>query len=279
MECSRKPLQSSPPDVAGLFTWRGLLLVLVFGPLFGLVWAWVAEAAQFYFAPMILFPLLLGVFAGLGVVGLARFAQIGHRPTLVLAAVLSAGVAAAGQHYVGYLAAYHSVHPSAGTGTATEQELSALVREMTPSFGDYMRAQARRGRPLLHDYLARGWIAWLSWTIDALLVVAGAVAVTIPAMRVPYCNRCRSWYRTVRSGKIDLPTAQRVAAMLGVDEIDHLRSPRYRLSTCQGGCGSTRCELSWEETDGAVALVRAWLDPADRNRVAAILDGVEVEDV
>ena len=123
--------------------------------------------------------------------------------------------------------------------------------------------------------MAQGWLAWLSWAIDALLEIVGAVAVTIPAMRVPYCNRCGTWYRTIRGGKIDVPTALRLAELLGVDEIGRFRSPRHRLSACQGGCGPTRCELSWEEPDGTVDLVQVWLDAAGRNQVAAILDGLE----
>ena len=276
MECPQDPPQSlSPPAVAGRFTWHGLLLAMLVAPLFGLIWAWTADVAQFYFAPIILFPLLLGVFAGLSIVGLVRFAQIGYQPTIFLAAVLTAIVAAAGQHYCGYLATYYGMHPSAGASTATGQDVSALMREMTPSFGAYMQAQARRGRPLVQGYVAHGWIAWLSWAIDALLVVAAAVVVVIPAVRVPYCNRCRSWYRTIRSGKIDVPTALRLAELVGVEEINRPRSPRYRLSACQGGCGPTRCELSWEDAGGAVVLASVWLDPAGRNRVAAILDGVE----
>ena len=276
MECPQDPIPLPPaPTEKGNFTWNGLLLAILIAPLFGLIGAWVAEVAQSYFAPMILFPVLLGVFAGLSIVGLVRFAQIGHRPTILLAAVVTAAVAAAGQHYFGYLATYYWVGPSVDTGTATRQDLSALVREMTPSFGEYMHAQARRGRPLFEGLVAQGWMAWLTWAIDVLLVVTGAVAVTIPALRVPYCNRCGTWYRTIRSGKIDLQTALRLAEQVGVDEIDHPRSPRYRLSACQSGCGPTRCELSWEETDGAVSLVRVWLDPAGRSQVAAILDGLE----
>ncbi len=278
MKCSRGPLPFPPPPVErGCFTWNGFLLAILVAPLFGLVWAWVAEVAQSYFAPLLLFPILLGVFAGLSIVGLARFARIGHRPTILLAAVLTAVVAGVGQHYLRYLATYYGAGPSVDASTATSQDLTVLVRKMMPSFGEYLHAKARRGRPLLADYVARGWIAWLTWAIDALLVVAGAVAATIPAMRVPYCNRCGTWYRTVRGGKIDLSTALRLAKLIGVDEINHPRSPRYRLSTCQGGCGPTRCELSWEGTDGAVSLVRVWLDPAGRNQVATILDGLEGE--
>lgn len=274
MDCPQNVIaESSTPESGGSFSWTGLILVLVVGPLFGLVWAWIAEVAQSYFAPLILFPLLVGAFVGLSTVGLVRFAQIGHRPTIVLAAVLAAVIAGLGEHGVSYLSAYYWKTQSAG-GVAG-QDLSALVQEMRPSFGQFMEAQARRGRPLLGDVVACGSAAWLTWAIDALLVVVGAVAVTLPAMRVPYCKRCRSWYRTIRAGKIDMMTARRLAELAGVEEEGKLHSPRYRLSACQNGCGPTRCELSWERDDGAVDLAQVWLDAAGRNQATAILDGLD----
>jgi hypothetical protein len=274
MERPQNPIPLAPfPAEEGCFTWSGFLVAILIAPLFGSAWAWAAEVAQSYFAPLILFPALVGVFAGLSVVALVRFAQIGHRPTILLAALLTAAVAAAGQHCVAYLNTYYGSRPS--VGAAAEQDVSALFREMTPSFGAYMHAQAGRGRPLLAGYVAHGWMAWLTWAMDGLLVAAAAVAVTIPAMRVPYCNRCRTWYRSIRSGRIDLPTTMRLAELAGVDEIGHPHSPRYRLLACQSGCGPTRCELSWEESYGAVSLVRVWLDAEGRNQVAAILDSTE----
>jgi hypothetical protein len=276
MESPQNPIPIlPPPSVEGRFAVKGLLLAILVAPAFGLVWAWVAEVAQAYAAPILLFPILLGLFAGLSIVGLVRFAQIGHRRTILLAVVLAAAVAAVGQHYFGYLAAYREAGASMNTSTVNAPNLSALLREIRPSFGAYMQAQARRGRPLLANYVAQGWIAWLSWAIDALLGIAAAIAVALPAVRIPYCNRCGTWYRIIRSGKIDLPTARRLAGLSGVEEVNHPRSPRYRLWACQGGCGPTRFELSWEETNATVDLVSVWLDASGRNQVAAILDGLE----
>ncbi len=268
---------TQPPVEAGLFAWRGFLLALATAPLFGLIWAWVGEVIQGYFAPLILFPLLLGIFAGVSIVALVRFAQIGHHPTIFLAAVLCGIVAAGGQHYLCYWTAYYGPAPSSGTSTATGQDLSVLIRDqMRPSFGEYMEAQARRGRPMPFGFIAQGWEAWLSWLIDMLLVVAGAVIVTLPAVQSPYCSRCGTWYRTIRSGKIDQPTVLRLAELMGIEEIGQAHSPRYRLSACQGGCGPTRCELSWDEdAEGTVALACVWLDPAGRSQITAVLDGLE----
>jgi hypothetical protein len=275
MESPQEPIPIALPLAdAAPFSGKPFVLAMLVGPLIGLAWAWAAHIIRGYFAPIILFPLLLGLFAGMAVVGFVRIAQIGHRPTIVLAALLAAAATTAGEHYSAYLSAYYWPRPAVETNLIGGQDLSAVMRQMTPSFGQYMQAQAARGRPLLFDYVARGWVAWLSWAIDGLLVVAAAMAVAISATHVPYCNRCGSWYRTIRSGRIDAVTARRLAALVGAEEVDHPRSQRYRLSACLGGCGPTRLELSWEEDDGAVDLVRLWLDPAVRNQVVAILDGL-----
>jgi hypothetical protein len=272
MESATVPDQPKPLTVpAGRFSVGGLCLAVASGPVVGFIWATVAEETQSYAAPFILFPILVGVLAGLTIVGVVRFARIGHRPTIMLSAALAAGVAVAGQHYLHYHAHYSGPAPAAANAAAG-QDLSAHAQQLAPSFGEYLRAQADRGRPLVGQYVATGWAAWLTWAIDALLTLAAAVVVTIPALRVPYCNRCRTWYRTVRNGKIDVPTAQRLAETCDVDEIAELRSPRYRLSCCHTGCGPTYCELSWEEPSGAIDLVRVWLDADKRNQITAILD-------
>jgi len=267
-------LSQPSPDKGGRFTWLGLVLATVGGAATGVVWAWTGEVVQSYVAPLILFPILLGVCTGLCIVGLTRLFQIGNRPTILLAAVLASAVAGLGQHYFEYLSEYSPFRPTIGGKSPAEQNLSPLVNELKPGFGEFLQDHAKRGRPLVGEYRVHDWAAWLSWAIDAMLVVAGAAAATIPSMRVPYCNRCGTWYRTIRHGKIDLPTARRLAELLDVEEIEQIHSPRYRLSSCQGGCGPTRCELSWEEPGGGVDLVRVWLAPEKRNQVASILDGL-----
>jgi hypothetical protein len=103
------------------------------------------------------------------------------------------------------------------------------------------------------------------------------VAVTIPAMHTPYCDHCRTWYRVTRNGKIDLPTADRLAKLAGVVLPQQTRSRRYRLSNCHGGCSATCCELSWEDAHGRLSVVQFWLDAAGRHEVAAALDQVASE--
>ncbi|MCE5267056.1 MAG: hypothetical protein LLG00_04145, partial [Planctomycetaceae bacterium] len=200
------PVQCEHPTVGWWIAWAALLAA----PAIGLVWARIGHVVQSYFAPAIIFPLLLGAFAGLTVIGLVRLLRIGHRTTILAAALLAAIVAATGQHYFSYLAQY-SWRPAASLAH------DFPLTDVAPGFNRYLSRQAEIGRPLPGGYLARGWVAWLTWSIDALLVAAGALIVTLLALRVPYCNRCGQWYRTIRNGKIDLVTAARLATLLDVE--------------------------------------------------------------
>jgi hypothetical protein len=292
MHVSQAEDRSDALPAPGEFSLAALFLALVVGPLVGLIWGWAADAAQFYVSPFLLFPLLVGVFTGLTIVGLARFAQAGHRPTIWLAVVLAAGTAACGQHYLHYWTLYSqalpewSIAPGADDGARALGEAiareatagnDAIRKQLAPSFGRYMLAQAQRGRPLPGGFLAVGWVAWLTWSIDLILTAAAAIAVTVPAVRIPYCNRCRTWYRTIRNGRIDVDTARRLAEICHADGTPQFHSPRYRLSCCQGGCSATRCELSWEEPNGPVNLVCVWLDSQQRNQAAAVLNRLAEE--
>jgi len=266
-------LLEKPPAMAGQFAWFGLAVGGLGGVGLGSLWAWWAVAGQGYLAPLILFPLLIGAGVGVTMVGLVRMMQVGHRPTVLSAVVAAALLAAILQHYVNYL---EWCRPEA-VDPATGKDLSEAVARLVPGFGDYIQAQARHGRPLAFGYVAHGWAVWLTWAVDALLTVFAAVAVAIPAMHTPYCNRCRSWYRVTRNGKIDVATAKRLAEWVHVALPDHTRSQRYRLSDCHNGCGPTCCELSWEEATGQVSLVPFWLDPVGRSQIATILDGIASE--
>lgn len=265
-----------PASAGGRATLHGWIIGVVGGAVVGVLWAWWGEVAQTFFAPFLLFPLLIGAGVGVTMVGVARVTQSGNHATIVAGVVLAACLAAVGQHYVLYLDLYYW-HRPAVTGEAGQAVLQAAVRDLIPSFGQYLQSQVDRGRPLLPDYRIEGWAVWFSWVIDGILTMAAAVAVTLPAMRTPYCDRCRSWYRVTRNGKIDLPTAERLAEMAGVVLPERTRSRRYRFSDCRSGCSPTCCELSWEDMAGRVSLVQFWLDAAGRAQMATVLNQVASE--
>jgi hypothetical protein len=247
--------------------------------LVGLVAARLAESAQLelHFTPLVLFPLLIGIGLGAIVVGLVRLGQVGHRSTIVLVTVLAVAVAVAGQHYLQYQASQQQTQWFDTVRRAFPDLPEDRIPQAPTGFFDYLQGQAAAGRPIVGNYVARGAVAWLSWVVDALLVLAAALAMVIPAIRQPYCNQCGSWYRTIRGGRIDVGTGQRVAALAGLAAPEKPLAARYRLASCMGGCSPTRLELSWEGTGGERSLDQSCLDAACRNRLMQVLDEVQAD--
>jgi hypothetical protein len=257
----------------GRFAWVVLVYWLPCAAGLGGAAAWLAVAVQEHFAPLLLFPILVGVGVGALNVGLMRLAQMGNRPTALLGTLLAVAVAVLGQHYLSYrqqeALRQRQIEAMQQTGPP------GVVRELAPpplGFAEYMRRQAARGRPVA-GYVLAGWAAWLSWAVDGLLVLAAALAMVIPAARLPYCKACRSWYRTVRAGRVPLALAQRLAEVASATIDDPVSWVRYRLACCQGGCGPTRLELFWESPErGGRRAIDAWLDVEHRQRAMAALD-------
>jgi len=245
----------------------------------GVLVALAAEVAQGYFRPLlILFPLMVGVILGGMLVGLLRICHVGHRGTAFLGALLACSLAAVGQHYV----AYRRVQAGFRERVRKEPQKYLLLKD--PSLGDayadalppdsfveFMERSAARGLPI-GKWTARRGMAWLVWGLSGLLIFVPAVLLVHTAARLPYCNQCRKWYHTTRSGRIDPDTARQLAAVAGLSLTGEIRGARYRLINCPGGCGPTGFSLSWEQTDGEHAAGPIWLGPAERNRIQEILD-------
>ncbi len=127
---------------------------------------------------------------------------------------------------------------------------------------------------MLLGYIARGWIAWISWLIDGLLVLTGTLTVVIPTMLLPFCHRCQTWYRAVRSAQLPAAAIGQIAQIVGVERPENINSGRCRLICCHSGCAPTGCELSWEDTIGDTFFARVWLHSAQRNMVTQVFDQV-----
>lgn len=253
------------------------VLWLLAATLLGAVVACLARDVESHVRPLLLlFPLLVGVVLGALNVGLMRSMQMGNRTTAILGVVLSAAVAVFGQHYLDYRRA----------ASVARDRISAMPRTLSPtvvhdlvlppaSFADYLRQEAARGRPITRQARLHGWAAWLSWVIDGLLTLAAALAMVVPAARLPYCSACGTWYRTIRGGRVSQTTAQSMAAAAGIEMIEPGKWLRYRLSCCRGGCGPTSLVLSWDSpARGGLWSAEAWLDAAQRLRMMQALDEV-----
>ena len=271
-------LQQSGPTGGGPFNFRRLAIWLPGVFILGSLTARAAVDAQFYFAPLVIFPLLVGVVLGGLLIGLMRIGQVGHRPSIILGAILAVLVALVGQHYLCYITARETELKQTPLMDKARRAFPEIIAQHlhTPpeSFLEYMQDQANRGRPLLLDYRARGWIAWLSWVIDGLLVLSGTMAVVIPAMFLPFCGRCQTWHRAIRSAHITASAIKYIGNILGVEPVEHLKSGRCRLICCHSGCGPTGCELYWEDKSGDTFFARVWLGAAQRNSVMQVLDEV-----
>lgn len=265
----------SGPVGAARFAWRSFALWLPACLVLGIPVAWAAVVAQGYFAPFVIFPLVVGVGLGAMIVGLVRLCQVGNRPTVLLGTLLAVAVTVAGQHYVSYLMAYRWPWQEITTQQHAGQNLSELAKVWIPSFTEFMRCQAAHGRPPLTDHVAPAAVAgvtWALWAFDGLLVLAAVLAMVVPAMRLPFCNHCRSWHRVTRSGRIDAWMAGRLAELIDLRAVGPLTSARYRLLNCIGGCGPTGFELSWQQSRGSAFSVQAWLDAEHRDQITRVLD-------
>ena len=264
------------PSGGGPFSGRGLAIWLPGCLLLGALAAWAAVDAQSYFAPLLIFPLLVGIGLGAVLVLLMRVGQVGHRPTILLGTMFAVFAAVAGQHYFGFLAARQRDRQQTAmpeNAKAALLKLNARLPAAPPeNFCEFMRRQASQGRSVFKLFEVQGGGAWALWSIEGLLTAAAALGVVIPAMRLPFCPRCRSWYRATRSARFHAAVTNRIAQALDVETAARIRSGRCRLLNCSSGCGPTGCELSWEDLEGNTFFAQVWLDTAVRNAVVQAFD-------
>jgi hypothetical protein len=283
MNSESKKMPECPASVVGESRWmRDMLFWLPACVILGLLTAWAAVDAQFYFAPLLLFPILVGVLLGALLVLVMRMAQVGHRPTIVEGALLAAGLAAIGMHYLTY-----RINSQTNSEESAQRE---IVRRLLPesktrgiptlpdNFFEYMMHKADQGRPIFASFSLHGGYAWLLWIIEALLLMTAVLLVVIPGMNFCFCRRCHSWYRTIRSARLPPGVLLQLAGVLNLELSDRLRSGRCRLLACLGGCGPTGCELAWEELEGKTSVARVWIRSEQRNDVLRILDQYATED-
>jgi hypothetical protein len=257
-----------PPKPAS-FRLGQAILWLVGSMVLGVLVAWAAEVAEAYSSPFLLFPLLVGVILGAVIVAALRLCRVGHRPTIVLGGLLAIAVTVAGQHYLSFWKYRQTFQGD--TPAAARLRRAQPLFDLPTTWPEYLRSEAHRGWNI-GSYTFRDEMAWLMWGLDALLVAAPAVVLIITAARLPFCDRCRSWYHTMRSGRIDPETTCELAAAAGLSAPAEFFSGRYRLSGCAAGCSPAALELFWDEPDRDFSSDRLWLDRAHRDQILDILE-------
>jgi hypothetical protein len=257
---ARLPVNARPAEVA---LWLAISLA------WAAAWCWASVLIAGRFAPVLVFPLLAGFVLGAGCVMGMRLAGLGSRRWLLSGTLVLSLALAAGQHYVWYRitqARIETEYSSKLSGNSLGG-LTAAIPDLHSSFGTFLQATARRGRAWFGLTLHGGWV-WASWALDAALEAASAVGLMVFATRQPYCSRCRSWYRSVRRGKLDAEPAAALARLCGCQGLPSVN--RYKLLHCQSGCGPARLELAGSTPQ---AHCVAWLDEAARRRALELLDG------
>jgi len=273
MDSSESPLPVPPSEdltpggsERALFSGTSLAVWLASALAVGVLMGGCAAMAETLFAPLLLFPLLVGAVLGGLLFGLMRLEQVAHRWTVIAGVLLAAATVSVTQHYVSYLQARRMQPPQA--------RMAGIDFLPTSSFANYLAREAAVGRRLFGDFQLHGVGVWLSWGLDALLIAGAALAMVVPALGLPYCTDCQTWYRTTRTGRLAREEARALAAIFGVELPERIPFVRYRVLTCGSGCGTTGLELSWREPRHDVSCMRYWLEPLRRAEVQGVLDQV-----
>ncbi len=273
------PLATVPPPAPGSLRWPMAPVWMACCVGLGLLVGWAAVVTRAYAAPLLLFPLVVGCVLG-GLLALAmRLLNVGHRPTIWGGAVTAGVLAVAAQHYFTFV----QMHRQYARQPDRLVKLRLVAPERVPPshFFPFLLWSAERGLPLGGWRAQGGWV-WLAWSIDGLLVLLPTILLPAATAKLPYCDRCNRWYRTVRSGKwtpsliAEWPDLTETCRADVADAVE-LSAPlatiqRYRLIACEGGCGPTGLILSGEDVRGRPAAQVLWLDAAGREQVVAVLD-------
>ncbi len=270
---------AQPPDRPARFAAARAVLYAGSAAAAAVIIALLADIVQndLHWAPLVLFPAVIGVILGGALVGIARLTQTGHRPTLFAAALFAAVLSVLGQHLFAYW--NHAVDRSVREGSAT---LRAAFPDMADRLGapaedwfEFMRGAAQRGRTLPGGWIARDRWAWATWAADGVILIVAALAMVATAARLPFCGRCGTWWRTIRGGRWTAPEAGRLVATVGAEyPPEAVATVRYRLTSCRGGCGPFGLKLLWRDSAGLDYSCDLWLNAAGRDRVMQLADEV-----
>jgi hypothetical protein len=203
-----------------------------------------------------LWSLFVGVVLGAALVALAHLTRAGHRLSLVVVALLAATWASLAYH----LSAYVEYRQNIQSAIDADPK-AALAAAFDPEFG----------RPAS---FAR-FMAWESegklgyWILDATLIAVAAGVVVLIGSSRPYCNTCRSYYRTVRRGAVDPSVGQRIAESANLSLPADPSHCHWRFSSCEAGCGPPRLQLTWKQA-GRTETAAAWLSAEQQQAIEEI---------
>ncbi len=270
------------PTGGGPFTWREPLIFWPGCLLLGVFVAWGADDASKWVAPLLVFPLCAGAVLGMTLALLLRATQTGNRFAIVVGLAAALCLSTVGQRYFAYrdlLAHSQNVRSDVvEQAKAAFPELADRVPTSAPqTFIEFVKRLAVQERPFLFGMKVQGASAVAVQMLELLIEAFGAALIVLPAMRMPYCSKCRSWRRTTRSLRLDPQALKAAADLCGVESPAHVKTGRCRLINCLGGCAPTGCELHWEDADGNTFFARTWLNRSMRNQISEIMDAAALQ--
>ncbi|MCS7303782.1 MAG: hypothetical protein NZ602_01565 [Thermoguttaceae bacterium] len=266
------------------FRWEKLLLWVVLTTVVAMAVGQLAAWVGGYLRPVVVFALLVGcLLGGMLVVGI-RLLDLAHRSSILVGLVLAGVICTGSEHWGAYRQAKREYERTLADWQAKTQGLVALshqfaqaLQQQLPrppsSFAEYLASQLERGRPIGPWLLKGNWV-WISWVLEAALVLLAAGGVVWPTLRWPYCSSCESWYRTIRQGRL-LPADLAQWAELFQIPVFHPESARrfraqFRLLQCLGQCSAGRLQLVWENPHGQLQRWEVKLDTLQREKLNTI---------
>lgn len=267
------PLTTVMGPPPGIFRWQKLPAWLACCAAIGLLMAWAAAVARDYASPLLLFPLIVGAVLGGMLVLAMRVLDVGHRWTVWLGSLLAGLLTVAGQHYFTFWKVHWEVQRETARDPKTLLKLRLLDRLPPERFWEYMNWNAAVGVKI-GRYEMRNGLAWIYWSLDGLLIFVPDLILVGATARLPYCNRCRQWYHTTRSGSLDPHTWAALDPLVKAGLEREIARGRYRLLACQEACGPTGLALSGEGPDGRPCTCTVWLDAARCQQVVHLLDEI-----
>jgi len=198
--------------------------------------------AQQYFAPLGLYPVLVGLVLGAGLVAALRLTQFGSRRCAMVGAAVATAVLIIAQFYGSYRLYVAAVEAKAPAGVGR----LPLDRLQPPdSLWAYLRQQAQYGRPLFAGITARDGWAWATWVGDWALAAAAAMVAVRQGFRRPWCARCHKWYRAVGEGQLSRETTGQIGKLAEVALPK--TGGRYRVWSCPTAGHGTAIEIAWTQ--------------------------------